>query len=84
MAFTKNPDFKPQNYYWYRENGKYSIHLISQQTIQTLQGPQTLFIASNGGYLVSVASMKGEWWDTPIPIPEEATDTTETSNEPQP
>ncbi len=69
--YTKSPKFQSGNYYWYRENGKLSIHLISEQVVQSLSGPQKLFVANNGGYLIAANSMKGDWWDTPIPLPSE-------------
>lgn len=76
--FTKKPNFKPNNYYWYRVSGRLSVLLVKAQTIQTLTGPQTEIVAVNGNYLTPVNSMQGEWWDKPIPIP-----TDEPENQPQ-
>ena len=70
--FTKNPEFKDNNYYWYREHGRLSVHLVTEQSYQTLAGPVTEFVANNGRYLVPVASMVGEWWHEPIPVPSDA------------
>ncbi len=75
--FTKNPDFKPNNYYWYRANGRLSVLLVKEQATQTLAGPQKEFVAVNGNYLTPVKSMQGEWWDKPIPLP------TDEDNQPQ-